>query len=248
MKKIKQANEWGLYGRAAVAAAFKKRPNDVIKVFLEEKHKKQFKHLLDHCRRQKLAYKFVSEGELSNITKSNHHEGIYLITKAKPIYNDQALIKTSSKKDESAFVFLDNVANPHNIGAIIRSAAHFGIRNIVVEKKHFNSIPPSLARVAEGGLEYVEIFSVNDLKKCALDLQKANYKIFATSSHSSKPLSEVDLPQKSVILLGNEVQGLSAPLIKCADTNIAIPGTGQVESLNVAQAASILFAKWYQCL
>ena len=145
----------------------------------------------------------------------------------------------------------DHIGNANNFGAIVRSAAFFGIKNIIIPQDETKSaITTSSYRIAEGGMEYVTIYSVKSMSKL-LQALKGKMKIIGTdltAKKSSREIKKICDGMPALMILGNEEHGISDEVRKNCDELIIIPFFGmkdgevsQVDSLNVAQASSILF-------
>jgi TrmH RNA methyltransferase len=243
VKTAYRTNESKVYGLQACRALFAKRPDDIIKVYLAENRQKTFADLLRWAASQRRAYKTVMTDELEKLTESVHHEGICLIARepAIPTWKD-VLRQLSRQGKANCLIYLDGVSNPHNIGNIIRSAAHFGIPYVLAGEPTPRLLPASARRVAEGGAEAVTFMGAT--AQSLTDLQKAGFVLVGTSSHAKSSLFAFEIPKRCVFLLGEESSGLAKAVLKIADQTVNISGTGRVESLNVASAAAVLFAEY----
>lgn len=243
-KKINglMTKEIRIYGENACLAVFKNRPEDIIQLFLTKELMKKFPQLTKFCVQHKKAYHLVSREELEKMTKATHHEDICMLTKKKSERTLEHYLNT--KPNHGILIALENVANPHNIGAILRNAAHFGAVAIIVSDKK-SAESASALRTSEGGSEFVEIFETNDFKKTLELLVKNKFSIVTTSSHAKQSLFEHKWEKKSVVVFGEEATGLSPLLLKMG-TTINIPGTNHVESLNVSVAAAVILSDYYQ--
>jgi len=226
------------YGLHACLAIWKKRPLDIIRVYLDLGLLNSFKSLLQWCAKHKKAYHLVQGEELERISGSVHHEGICLLAKtAAPLFPPMSL------EEKSCLLYLDGVQNPHNLGAILRSAAHFGISGITAEPKSFPPLSPSCCRIAMGGAEEIPLFP---LDQPLAWLRQKRYTLIATSSHKGEPLYNFRFPARSALIFGSETDGICPPLLKKADHLIQIPGSGHVESLNVSVAAALCMSEYYR--
>lgn len=236
-----------IYGLQACLAVFRHRPQDVRKVYVDRDRIPDVKALLRHCAEAGLAYKIVGSDDLERLTRSLHHEGIALQARAprqKPL--EAWLARLAPDAAPLALVWLEHVRDPHNVGAILRSAAHFGASAVLLAGE---SAPRSASwlRTAEGGAEAVEVLGIEDEPRALAALQAAGFTLLATSSHAPAGLYDTPLPARVVWLLGAEREGLSPALQRAADRVLGIPGTGAVESLNVATAAALVLAEhWRQ--
>ncbi len=243
MKDVKKNQEMKVYGRHACQKLFEKRPEDMIRAYITQKgvfeYKKLIRYLVDH----KLAYHVVEEDELNDISKATHHEGIVLLVKQKKAPTVKEIM---TKSGRNLILALEEVENPHNLGAIMRSAAHFGVDGIIYLAKVPVANSAAAIRTSEGGYESVPAVHVADWAE-VLDLAKTKmFKTFATSSHEGKSLFKTEFPEKSLVFMGAEGMGLSEKLLKKMDELISIPGSGQVESLNVSNATTAILTEWFR--
>lgn len=232
-----------IIGYNACKMVFQKRPQDIVKIFLIEENVKKFSSVLKMCAAKKKPYKITTNEDLEQISGSLHHEGVCFYVKKKNTSTyKQFLSKAHNKK--ICVIALENVDNPHNVGAIIRVCANFGASAILV-KKASTFQNPAVFRTAEGGGEWVEILNCENLTNAVLDFRKNGFKIFTTSSHIGRPPHKVVFPDKSLFVFGSERFGLTEELLKKGDAILSIPGTGHIESLNVSCAASIILNQYY---
>jgi TrmH RNA methyltransferase len=141
-------------------------------------------------------------------------------------------------------LWLDGVGNPHNFGAILRSAAHFGVSAILLPKHATLALSGAAARVAEGGAEAVPLVRLGREDNSLAQLRSAGFQLAATVVRGGSDVFSASLPQRLIYVLGAEGEGMSAALAAACDLRVSIPGTGAVESLNVAAATAVLLAQW----
>lgn len=241
--KKKMHDEMKVYGRHACLKLFEKRPQDMIRAYITNNGVFEYKKLIRYLVDQKLAYHVVTDEELTNISKATHHEGIVLLVKAKKMPSVKDLM---TKQGRVLILALEEVENPHNLGAIMRSAAHFGVTGILYQAKVPVAHSGAAIRTSEGGAESVPAVHLDDWSE-VLDLAKnKKFQTFATSSHAGNLLFDVKFPERSLIFMGAEGQGLSDKLMKKMDTLVSIPGTGNVESLNVSNATTSILTEWFR--
>lgn len=239
------AREVKICGLNAVLAAFRQRPDDIVRAYVTEERIADARNLLKHCAQARKAYHVVTTEELAKITESEHHEGICILVKTRVKPLSVVLDDLPAKNAPAAILLLDRIANPHNLGAIVRVAAHFGVHAIITDASNF-SPSPALYRTAEGGMEHVQVVAVKSLVNAAHALQEAGFALVATSSHARKSLFKSKLPRQVAFMLGSESEGLDPHLAKMATATLAVPGTGAVESLNVACAATALLTEFWR--
>jgi TrmH RNA methyltransferase len=141
-------------------------------------------------------------------------------------------------------LWLDGVGNPHNLGAILRSAAHFGVGAVLLPKHSTLALSGAAARVAEGGADAVPFVRLGREDNSIAQLHGAGFKLAATVVRGGSDLFKAAMPQRVVYVLGAEAEGMSPDLAKACDLRLSIPGSGAVESLNVASATAVLLSQW----
>ena len=139
-------------------------------------------------------------------------------------------------------LWLDGVGNPHNLGAMLRSAAHFGASAMLLPKQSTLALSGAAARVAEGGAEAVPFVRLGRDDNAIAQLRGAGFALAATVVRGGADLFAAPLPRRLVYVLGAEGEGMDSGLASACDLRLSIPGTGAVESLNVASATAGLLA------
>jgi RNA methyltransferase, TrmH family len=243
MKNAKKNQEMKVYGRHACLTLFAKRPEDVIRVYTTQEGVFEFKQIIRHCVDHKLAYHLVTPEEIEAVTKAVHHEGIALIVKTRKMPSLSEVLEGPGRK---LIIALEEVENPHNLGAIMRTAAHFGVSAILYEAKVPVASSASAIRTAEGGAETVPALHLDKWGDVFDKAKKLGYQFLATSSHEGESLYKTKFPEKTILFLGAEKEGLSPTMMKKMTGLLSIPGTGEVESLNVSTATAALLTEWYR--
>ncbi len=240
--RIKELKYYGLH---ACWSIWKKRPQEIIRVYLDSTNVKTFRPLLKWCAEQRIAYHIIEADELAKVSDSIHHEGVCILARERPQTSWQefcAFIEES--KRPICLLYLDGVQNPHNLGSIIRTAAHFGIPFILGEEGKMPALSPSACRIAKGGAEIVRLVSLSKHLQSFQWLQKKGFSILGTSSHGGTSLYRFSFPAKSIIALGAESTGVGKSVLSQANSQIQIPGSGLIESLNVSIAAGLCMGEY----
>ncbi len=230
------------YGFHACFALWKKRPQDIIRVYLDSRHVKILGPVLKWCAQEKKAYHIVPEKDLEKVTDSVHHEGICILAKEASLGSVEELFSQAKKNSKMCLLYLDGVENPHNIGSILRTAAHFGIPFVLGEK--LSSLSPSACRIAKGGAEHVRLISLSNPIQTFEKLKSLGFSLITTSSHGGTSLFQFRFPSKSILVLGSESGGIGKSLLKLSSHKIQIPGSGHIESLNVSVAAALCLGEY----
>lgn len=238
-----KAKEFRIYGLNACQAAFKNRPGEIRKVWLLESRIPKLQPLLAFCVKNRIGYNVVENEDLEKLTGSAHHEGVCL---AVPLQAELPLSSwlMSVPAGPCLVIWLDGVGNPHNLGAILRSAAHFGVAAVLLPKHSELANSGAAARVAEGGAEHVPLVRLGRNENSIAQLQSAGFELVTTVVRGGKNLFATGLPARCVLVMGAEQIGVDAELLAASALKLEIPGTGKVESLNVSAAAAVLLAEW----
>lgn len=149
------------------------------------------------------------------------------------------LIARASLQKKSVLVMLDQVTDPHNIGAILRSASAFAASGLIMQTRHSPGITPVLAKSASGAVEHIPIAYETNLGRAVEQLQEAGFKVLAFDERGTVDLPDVTTPEKTVILLGAEGKGLRQSLQEQCDMLVRLPTSGAIGSLNVSNAAAV---------
>lgn len=235
--------ELRLYGLNAVQAVFANRPQAIRKVYLLQARIPQLQPLLKWCAAQRVGYRVVEAHELQKLAASAHHEGVVADVLRAP-QMDLADWLAGLPEGPACAIWLDGVGNPHNLGAILRSSAHFGVGGLLVARGDPLALSGAAARVAEGGAEAVPLVRLGDDAGAIAALRLAGFQLAATLVHGADDLFATTLPARLVLVMGAEGEGMSDALAAACDLRLSIPGSGRVESLNVAAATAVLLAQW----
>jgi TrmH RNA methyltransferase len=236
------------HGARACQAIFATRPQAIVRVYLTEARRRQFAKVTEWCARERKGFQIVADANLDRLTKSIHHEGVAILAAAVPRWTlDDLFAHVTAAAMPGPLVYLDGVQNPHNLGSILRTAAHFGAAAIVGKSGELPPLSPAAVRVAEGAAEHVPVCDLAEPVADLTKLAKAGFRLVATSSHRGKPLTAAALGGRVVLVLGSEGEGVSPAIEAAAAECVKIPGTGAVESLNVGVACGVVLAEaWRQ--
>ncbi|MFI8570413.1 TrmH family RNA methyltransferase [Stenotrophomonas bentonitica] len=239
------SDELRLYGWNAVQALFEHRPQALRKLYLTEALIPRMQPVLKWCVANRVGYRVVEDGDLNKLAATTHHEGLVAdVLRAPMLALDEWLATLPAGKPVLA-LWLDGVGNPHNFGAILRSAAHFGVAGLLLPPDSTLALSGAAARVAEGGAEAVPLVRLPALPEAMAQLRAAGLSLAATLVEGGDDLFATALPSRLVYVMGAEGEGMDRALAQDCDHQVSIPGTGVVESLNVASATAVLLAQWY---
>ena len=247
-------NELAVCGFEAVKALAKYNPQKIKRFYYTRDRMMDFKDLFKSLAERKVPYNNIPEGELEKLSGTPHHQGVVAMIEMPEIPHLNTQITDGWLHNKESAILLDRVGNANNLGAIVRSAAFFGFKNIVIPRVEAqSSITTSSYRVAQGAMESVNVYSIQSIEKLLVSMQGKMLR-FGTDVRGKKPISKIpelcsEKNKPALIVLGNEERGISKIVRENCDELVTIPFAGEgespvIESLNVAQAAAIIF---YEC-
>lgn len=226
-------------GLAAVSALCERDPGRVERLYFEPRLRAAVGTFCVALARARKPYREVAAAELARIAGTKVNGGVAAIARPQPLAVFDAAAAPGWARDGKPLLILDGIGNPHNLGAIARSAAFFGIERIVLADRPDQALPSDASyRVAEGGLEHVTLFRA-PLPQ-ALRVLRQGYRTIGAALDGGAPLVPHRGGKPPALILGNEEKGLGPATLAACDQIATIPGSGQVQSLNVAVAAAIL--------
>src|SRR5688572_4945672 len=236
-----------LYGLRSGLAVFERRRQDIRRIGFDPSLRSELPELLRWAASARIPCREETERELAARADSNQHEGLVLDVLPRRWLPARELVGLLAQSP-GVVVALDRVRNPQNVGAVLRSAAFFGVKAVILgAPAPHPGLPPFALRVAEGGAEHLAFCRTTDLADTLGRLKSLGVLIIGADAHATGGLETIDLPTGStapacVLVLGHEREGLG-PRIKAQCSGlVAIQGSGALESLNVAVAAGVLLA------
>ncbi|MBL6458742.1 RNA methyltransferase [Belnapia sp. T6] len=228
-------------GTAPVRALFLRRPEEVIRLFYTEPMRRMAGPLCAHLARTRRPYREVAPAELARIAGTPHHGGICAIAQIRYAERLAGPILPPDLPMAPLLPVLDGIGNPHNLGAIARSAAFFGCRALLLsEDERQADLSDAAFRTAEGGLEFLRVLRARDLP-ALLRGMRGRFLVTAAVAAGGMPPEALPRDRPVALVLGNEEQGPSAPVLEACEARVTLAGGGMVESLNVSAAAAVLF-------
>lgn len=226
-------------GQNACRALWLKRPDDVRRVYVTEEQVAPFGDVLKECARRRIAYHVKTSADLDQVAETVHHDGVLMLARVLAPKRPADVVSWASRTPGPAvLVLLEDVKNPHNLGAILRVCAHFGVP-FLLAAGDTAALSPAAMRTAEGGAEHCAVVPCGGGLEVLETLRALGFALVATSSHTEASVAQ-GMPPRAVVLFGSEGAGLSRRLLERADVSVKIPGSGALESLNVACAASVV--------
>ena len=229
-----------IYGINAVTESLKARGRSFAWVGVaKERHDLRLQRVVDECRRQGVAVRFVPRPELDRMAGNNAHQGVVAVTSAKQ-YNDLDDVVAAKRGQFSLVVVLDGVEDPHNLGAILRTADAAGADGVVIPERRAAGVTPTVTKASAGASEHLPIAKVTNIGRTLEELKSKNLWIVGLDERAPQNYDSLDYKMDCAIVLGAEGKGVHELVRKKCDFLISIPMLGKVSSLNVSVAAGVM--------
>jgi len=231
-----------VFGVRAALAVGRYRPDSILRVLFTEEHKKRLGSLLKAAAARRKPYRIVESADLDRICGTPHHEGVVVI--ASP-FHLPSLEDSENTVLGRKIIVLDDVTNPHNVGAVVRSAAWFGFDAVVLHTDQ-PFLNPAAIRVSQGGVFAMECFRVRRLDRWLNHFRENEGTVIGLTQTGDTQLQGVQISGKYCLVFGNERDGISDSTLAICQRKIRIAGSDAVESLNISVAAGIAMAQFAQ--
>ena len=198
--------------------------------------------LVGEARSASIPVRIVSNTELDKLSKSTSHQGYVCSCHQWKEYTLRELIDATKGKENPLFLMLDGIEDPHNLGAILRSADAFGVDGVIMKKRGEVPLNPTVAKVSTGAIHYVRTCVVPNLSASIATLKKNGFWIVSSDGSGKMEYDQVDYSGPIVMVVGSEGFGISGLVLKNSDFVVRIPMVGHVNSLNASVATGILLA------
>ena len=228
-----------IYGKNPVIEAI--RAKKALMVFIVNNFNDQ--KVLSLINENRLAVVSVSPNEMERMCDGGVHQGIAAELKPYQTVSLEEIIAKAKKKEKKIIVMLDNISDPHNLGAIIRSADVFEAAGIVLPKHNSVGLSATVAKTSAGAINYVPVAVVNNLNQAIKLLKEEGYWVVSTDGSAEISYSSLKYDFPVVVVIGSEGKGVSPLVLKNSDYIVKIPQYGHVNSLNASVAAGILLAE-----
>jgi 23S rRNA (guanosine2251-2'-O)-methyltransferase len=189
----------------------------------------------------------VDPRRLSQITEGANHQGVAAQVAPYPYKDLSDLIeKAKSTAEQPVIVVCDGITDPHNLGAIVRTAEALGAQGLVIPQRRAVGVTSTVMKVAAGALETLPIARVVNLGRALEELKEAGFWIYGTSATAGKVLHTVEFKGPVVLVVGSEGSGLNLRTERCCDVLVSIPLQGKIPSLNASVAAAMTLYEVYR--
>lgn len=228
-----------IYGKNPVTSALEE--GKVNRLYLKEGFNDAKINKLVSSTRTNVRY--VSNGELTRLCGVDTHQGIVAQINDFNYSSLDEIIHSSLKSESPLILILDEVTDPHNFGAIIRSADAFKVDGIIIKDRNQVEVNSTVYKVSTGAIDHVKIAKVSNLNNAIKTLKKNGYWIYAAAGEGALEYHKQNYNGKNVLIVGNEGVGISRLVRENSDFIIKIPMMGEINSLNVSVATGILLSR-----
>ena len=232
--------ELTIEGRNAVIEAFRSGKT-IDKLFVQEGSQDGPIHtILREAKKHDTIVNFVKKERLDQLSDTGKHQGVIAFAAAYEYAEVEDMLKAAEEKGEAPFLFLlDNIEDPHNLGAIIRTANLAGAHGVVIPKRRAVGLTATVARTSAGALNYTPVAKVTNLSKTIEELKERGM-WFVCADMGGQTMYDLDLKGPMGLVIGNEGEGVSRLVKEKCDFVASIPMKGNIDSLNASVAAGVL--------
>ncbi len=232
--------ELTIEGRNAVLEAFRSGKTIDKLYILDRCHDGPVNSILRESKKQQTVVKFVPKDRLDAMSQTGKHQGVIALAAAYNYASVEDILENARKKEEPPFIFiLDNIEDPHNLGAIIRTANLAGAHGVIIPKNRAAGLTAVVARTSAGALNYTPVAKVTNIAKTIEELKKEGM-WFVCADMDGEVMYHLDLKGAIGLVIGNEGDGVSRLVKEKCDFVASIPMKGDIDSLNASVAAGVL--------
>lgn len=232
--------EFTIEGRNACMEAFR-AGKTIDKLFiLDGCHDGAVSSIVREAKKGDTIINYVTKERLDGMSTTGHHQGVIAYAAAYEYAEVEDILENARKKDEPPFIFiLDNIEDPHNLGAIIRTANLAGAHGVIIPKRRAVGLTATVARTSAGALNYTQVAKVTNIAKTIEELKEKGM-WFVCADMGGEMMYKLDLKGSIGLVIGNEGEGVSRLVKEKCDFVARIPMKGDIDSLNASVAAGVL--------
>jgi 23S rRNA (guanosine2251-2'-O)-methyltransferase len=229
-----------IYGINSVTEALKARGRSFEFISIaKERHDLRLQRIIEDARRIGLPVRFVSRAELDRMAGNVAHQGVVAVTSAKQ-YSDLGDVIAAKRGAYSLVLVLDGIEDPHNLGAIIRTADAAGVDGLIIPERRAAGVSGTVTKVSAGATAHVPIAKVTNIARTLKELKEQDFWIVGLDERASGTYDTLGFNMNCAIVLGAEGKGVHDLVKKNCDFLVSIPMLGKVSSLNVSVAAGVV--------
>lgn len=231
-----------IYGIHPVLEALKSNKRNISKIILAyEKKGLDIEKVKTLAKKRHIKVSQRDKKRIDELAGTSKHQGVVAVVTGKSFEELEDLVSISlEKSSEPLLLILDGITDPHNLGAVLRSAEALGVEGVILPKDRAAGITPAVAKTSAGALEHIRIARVTNLARTLEYLKDKGFWIVGADEKAHKPLYEKSLSGPLGIIMGSEEEGIRRLIRKKCDFFISIPMKGEINSLNVSTASAII--------
>ncbi|MGE9971116.1 23S rRNA (guanosine(2251)-2'-O)-methyltransferase RlmB [Candidatus Pseudoscillospira sp. SGI.172] len=240
-KERQEASDGIIEGRNAVTEALR-AGTPIDKVYLARgETDAALGHIAAKARERGIAVVDCDRRKLDNMSVTHSHQGVIAVAAVREYAEVEDILKAAADRGEPPLIVVcDELSDPHNLGAVIRTAECAGAHGVIIPKRRSAGLTAVVAKTSAGAVSYVPVARVANLTACLKELKEAGVWVFGTAADADRAIYDADLKGPAAIVIGSEGNGMSRLVAKNCDFLVSIPMKGQLNSLNASAAASIL--------
>ena len=241
-RPLPQAEADGIIeGRNAVIEALRSGEN-IDKIYLAKgETDKTLGHIASRAREKGIVVVEADRRKLDGMSRTHAHQGVIALAAMREYVTVQSLLDTAEEKGEvPLLVVCDEISDPHNLGAIIRTAYCAGAHGVIIPKRRSAGLTSVVAKTSAGAVSHMKVARVPNIPSLLKDLQKQGLWVFGTAANGTTGLYDADLKGPAAIVIGSEGDGMTRLAAETCDFLVSIPMKGNLNSLNASASAAIL--------
>ncbi|ABY92151.1 23S rRNA (guanosine(2251)-2'-O)-methyltransferase RlmB [Thermoanaerobacter brockii subsp. lactiethylicus] len=229
-----------IFGRNPVIEAIKSG-KEIEKIYVSKTAGGNISKIINFAKEAGIVVSTTDNDTLSELAGSRNHQGVVALSAVYKYFEVDDLLEYAEQKKEKPFLLiLDEITDPHNLGAIIRSAEAFGVHGIIIPKRRAVGVNATVVKTSAGAVEHMRIAKVSNINNTIRDLKERGLWIVGTDVNAEKSFEELNYDFPVAFVIGNEGKGVSKLVLQNCDFVVKIPMKGKINSLNASVAASIL--------
>ena len=228
-----------LYGLHAIREALRAGARPLQRL-LVQRTDRQYAEIVQQAKTQRIPVHIEPPAALDRLVPSGKHQGVIAFVAAKSYNSTEEILELARHRDEPPFlVILDGVEDPHNLGAVLRTAEAAGVHGVFIPERRAAGLTSVVAKVSAGALDHMLVARVGNISRLIENLKETGVWVYGVEPSAPTRLTGIDMTGPIALVLGGEGEGIRPGVLKECDGRISIPMKGKVESLNVSAAVAV---------